>query len=131
MGGRGAYWNGNSKIYEKREFDCVGKINNIKVLKVRKGVKNLTLPQYSNTANTTYYSVDDTGTVKTVGFYRNHALVKSIDITTQGAHWHEWVDNEVTRRGVTTKSRYKIKDENPITSARDKRIINQAKGKIF
>lgn len=131
MGGRGAYWDGNSRNYEKREFDSIGKINNIKVLRVRKGVKNITLPQYSNTANTTYYSADETGIIKTVGFYRKHALVKSIDITSQGSHWHRWTDNTVTKKGVTTKSRLKILGENPITSERDKRILKQAEGKIF
>lgn len=131
MGGRGAYWSGAAKGFSSREFDSVGKIGNIKVLKVRKGVKNLTLPQYSNTKNTTYYSIDDTGVIKSIGFYRNHALVKSIDITSIGTHWHKWIDSKVTKKGVTTPARLKINKENEITSMRDKRMINQTKGKIF
>lgn len=126
MGGRGAYWNGSSKNDTTREFDSVGKIGNIKVLKVRKNIKNITLPQYSNTKNTTYFSANQNGEIKSIGFYKNHALVESIDITSMGIHSHRWVDSEKNRHGVTTKSRHKIDKELSITSDRHKRLIQKA-----
>lgn len=131
MGGRGAYWGGISKDFNKREFDSIGQLGNIKVLKVREGVKNLVLPQYSNTPNTTYYSVNKSGEIKSIGFYRDHKIVKSIDITSQGVHFHIWKDSTVTRKGVTTPSRLKIESEYPLLSNRDKRLVKQAQKRKY
>lgn len=131
MRGRGAYWSGASKDFNSREFDSIGSLGNKKVLKVREGVENLVLPQYSNTPNTTYYSVNNSGEIKSIGFYRDHKIVKSIDITSKGAHYHIWKDSTVTRKGVTTPSRLKVKVEYPLFSDRDKRLVKQAQGRRY
>ena len=127
MGGRGAYWQGASSKYETREFDQIGKIGRIKVSQPRDWVDNLAFPLYSNTKNTTYFTADKEGIIKSIEFYRDHKLIKSIDLTTQGNHLHMWVDSTVTRKGITTPSRKKANKEIPITSNRDKRLIEGAK----
>ncbi|MBQ6483052.1 MAG: hypothetical protein IJI45_18255 [Anaerolineaceae bacterium] len=127
MGGRGAYWQGASSKYETREFDQIGKIGRIKVIQPRDWVDNLAFPLYSNTKNTTYFTADKEGIIKSIEFYRDHKLIKSIDLTTQGNHLHMWVDSTVTRKGITTPSRKKANKEIPITSNRDKRLIEGAK----
>ena len=102
MGGRGAYFSGASARFESREFDAISAANGgrIKVLKKRDHVENLHFPIYSNTPNTTYFVVDerDNSKIASIGMYRDHGLVESVDLTdTKGLHWHKW------RRSVNKK----------------------------
>lgn len=130
MGGRGAYWNGDSANYDRRQFDTIDKVGNIKVIKPREGVKNVTFPLYSNTKNTTYFVADKNNgeEIKSIGFYRDHKLVKSIDITSKGEHVHYWKDGTKTQKdGTTTPTRIKMKGEHPVTTDRERRLIKEAK----
>lgn len=114
MGGRGAFWDGSYKDYLTREFDSIGSLDGIKILQVRDGLQHLQFPLYSHSKKTTYFVVDknDPTRIHTIGFYRNHELIKSVDLNSNGKnHWHDWKDGVVTKKGVTTHTRVKIKIE--------------------
>lgn len=78
------------------EYDVIGTANNgrIKVIKAKDGVKNASVPQFSNSKNTTYFvakEVNGVNTVTSIAVYRNRNVVYNIDIDPIGGnHYHEW-----------------------------------------
>ena len=88
MGRRGVYWSGDSVNHDRREFDSIDRVGSIKVINQEKTLKMSHFLLCSNTKNATSFVTDkDNGEeIKTIGFYRDHKLVKSIDITSKGEH---------------------------------------------
>lgn len=78
------------------EYDVIGTANNgrIKVIKAKPGVSNASVPQFSNSKNTTYFiakDVNGVNTVTSIAVYRNRNVVYNIDIDPIGGnHYHEW-----------------------------------------
>ena len=91
------------------DYDVIGTANNgtIKVLKVRPGVSNASVPLFSNKANTVYFITKQTGgkdAVTSIAIYRNRHVVVNVDIDkTQGYHYHTWKLEDV--RGKTKLKR--------------------------
>lgn len=78
------------------EYDVIGTANNgrIKVIKAKPGVSNASVPQFSNSKNTTYFvakEVNGVDTVTSIAVYRNRQLMHNIDIDpVMGNHYHNW-----------------------------------------
>lgn len=78
------------------EYDVIGTANSgrIKVIKAKPGIKNASVPQFSNSKNTTYFvtkEVNGVDTVTSIAVYRNRQLTQNIDIDpTMGNHYHKW-----------------------------------------
>lgn len=96
MGGRGAFEKSGGKGIdpEYREYSTIGYLNHIKIVQWDKGTNNKTIT-YSNTKNTTYYSYNkEDGKIDKIYYYRNHRLVKSVDIYNSfgqySPHTHYW-----------------------------------------
>lgn len=97
MGGRGSFDVINQCIpIENQQYTKIGSYNGIKIIE---GItmKNGKPPVMSNTANTVYAVWSNTaGRIKHVLFYKNHVLVKAIDIDGDKSHWHNVYINSAT-----------------------------------
>ena len=95
MGGRGAYSPSFGRSggipLENRGYTCIGKLSGIKILRCDIASNNPS-PTFSNTANTTYFSFSEKNNcIERILFYRNHRLIKSIDLKTGCTpHTHFW-----------------------------------------
>lgn len=123
MGGRGAFEKsgGNGIAQEYREYSTIGTLNHIKIVQWDKGKNNKTIP-YSNTKNTTYYSYSwKKGKIEKIYYYRNHKLVKSVDMYDKaGPHIHYWKNgNIVGRKSHDPKNTFTMNE-------RDSRLYNAA-----
>ena len=92
------------------EYDIIGTANNgrIKVIKAKPGIKNASVPQFSNSKNTTYFvakEVNGVDTVTSIGVYRNRQLTQNIDIDPiLGNHYHNW-------QPITVRGKSKLKKD--------------------
>lgn len=93
------------------EYDVIGTANNgrIKVIKAKPGIKNASVPQFSNSKNTTYFitkEVNGADTVTSIAVYRNRQLTQNIDIDhVMGNHYHKW--QPVSVRGKSKLNKVK------------------------
>lgn len=97
MGSRGAYDRASQSIpIERREYITIGSYKNIKIIEGITTTNGKT-PVMSNSANTVYavYS-QDAGRIKHVFIYKNHILVKAIDLEGDKSHWHNVTINPQT-----------------------------------
>ena len=103
MGSRGkfnpSYGRTGGIPVESREYSVVAMIGRIKVIQCDTMPNNPT-PTYSNTANTVYFSFSkERGRIEHIYFYRNHRLVKSIDLDGKTVpHAHYWHTEVVGRK---------------------------------
>lgn len=123
MGGRGAFnASGGTGIKEEfREYSTIGYLNHIKIVQWDRGINNKTIT-YSNTRNTTYYSYNKkNGRIEKIYYYRNHRLVKSVDMYDKaGPHIHYWKNgNVVGRKSHDPKNTFAMNE-------RDTRLYNAA-----
>ena len=123
MGGRGAFEKsgGTGINVEDREYSTIGYLNHIKIIQWDKGINNKTIT-YSNTKNTTYYSYNKkNGRIEKIYYYRNHRLVKSVDMYDKaGPHIHYWKNgNVVGRKSHDPKNTFAMNE-------RDTRLYNAA-----
>ena len=81
------------------DYNVIGTANNgtIKVLKVKPGVKNASVPLFSNKANTVYFiakpvaQLGNADTITSIAIYRKRQIVANVDIDmVQGYHYHTW-----------------------------------------
>lgn len=114
MGGRGAFEQSGGKgiAPEFREYSTIGYLNHIKIVQWDKGTNNKTIT-YSNTRNTTYYSYNQRkGVIEKIYYYRNHRLVKSVDMFDKaGPHTHYWKNGTaVGRKSHDPKNAFRMND---------------------
>lgn len=92
------------------EYDVIGTANNgtIKVLKAKPGTSNASVPQFSNSKNTTYFvtkEVNGVDKVTSIAVYRNRQLTQNIDIDpVMGNHYHKW-------QPIVVRGKSKLKKE--------------------
>lgn len=123
MGGRGDFSHSLGRTggipFGNRKYKLVGWLGNTKVIECVEFSNNPT-PTYSNTANTTYFSYSkEHQKIEHVYFYRNHKLVKSIDLNQGEPHVHYWNAGVVGRKSHDKHNRL------PLTP-RDKRLVAMA-----
>lgn len=123
MGGRGAFENsgGGGISVEYREYSTIDVLNRIKIVQWDKGKNNAT-PTFSNTKNTTYYSLSkERHKIENIYYYRDHRLVKSVDFKDNSKpHTHYWKGSRSIGR--------KAHDHNNVFTMndRDTRLFNAA-----
>lgn len=123
MGSRGAFSPSYGKTggipIEKRGYSVVGVLGRIKIIQCDM-VKNNPTTTYSNTRNTTYYSFSkENHKIEHIYYFRNHKLVKSIDLNNGEPHVHFWNSIIVGRKKHDKRNIFKLSD-------RDNRLANQA-----
>ena len=76
MGGRGTYSNGKNVSYT---YECIGKIDGVKVLKPMDNKKSFKLPEESHTAGNQYIVLDKDGVFHQYREYdKNHKVIFEI-----------------------------------------------------
>ena len=109
---------------ELREYSEIDRIDGHKVLRWDAG-KNNRSPVYSNTPDTVYYSYStNDDRIERICFYKDHRLVKTIDMEKHGnpAHVHKW-SHAGTKVGRITHSESNIFK----LSSKDMKFYNKAK----
>lgn len=110
------------------EYDVIGTANGgrIKVIKAKPGIKNASVPQFSNSKNTTYFvakEVNGADTVTSIAVYRNRQLTHNIDIDPlQGNHYHKWQPIAVRGKSKLKKDTRHLFNLSPA----QQRLINMA-----
>ena len=124
MGARGAfdpnYGRSGGIPIEKRNYSCIGTLNNIKIIQCDKFSNNPTTT-YSNTSNTTYYAYSkENKRIEHIYYFRNHKLVKSIDFKAgEIPHAHYWSQSNVGRKKHDANNIHSLND-------RDLRLMHAA-----
>ena len=124
MGARGAfdsnYGRSGGIPIEKRNYSCIGSLNNIKIIQCDKFNNNPTTT-YSNTSNTTYYAYSkENKRIEHIYYFRNHKLVKSVDFKdNETPHAHYWNNNQVGRKKHDSHNSHNLSD-------RDIRLLHVA-----
>ena len=123
MGGRGAYSPSYGKTggipLENRNYSTIGMLGRIKIIQCNIAKNNPTTT-YSNTRNTTYYSYSkEHNQIEHIYYFRNHKLVKSIDLNHGEPHAHFWNGKVVGRKKHDKRNIFEL-------TKRDKRLVEQA-----
>lgn len=121
MGGRGSFDSTYGKTggipLEKRQYSCIGTLNNIKIIQCDT-FKNNPTTTFSNTYNTTYYAYSkENHRIEHIYYFRNHRLVKSIDFKKgETPHAHYWNKSQVGRKKHDAHNIHQLNDK-------DKRLV--------
>lgn len=123
MGGRGDFTPSFGRTggipFSNRKYRLVGWLGNIKVIQCDAATNN-PAPTYSNTANTTYFSYSkEHKQIEHIYYYKNHRLVKSIDLNQGKPHAHYWNSRIVGRK---SHDKHNIQSLTP----RDQRLVTIA-----
>lgn len=108
MGGRNAY-SASSKSIETKDFKTLGFDG--KLTYIQSIVNRAKDPVRSNSPNPIYVVVDSDGTARSLYFYKNHKVYKSIDLK------HDASTSQPTKStAVTTEAPYRCRQRKSICS---------------
>jgi len=116
MGSRGAfdsnYGSAGGIPPSARQFFVMGVLGDVKVL-VSNTAPNGPTITYSNSENTIYFSYSaKKQRIDKIFYYRNHKLVKSVDLYDKlGPHVHYWHSGVVGRKSHDKKNIYPLSDQ--------------------
>lgn len=123
MGNRGSFSPSFGKTggipVENRIYSSIGTLNNIKIIQCDQRANNPTTT-YSNTKSVTYFAFSkEHQQIEHIYYYRNHKLIKSVDLTHGKPHVHYWNGAMVGRKRHDKRNIFQLTE-------RDRRLAKLA-----